>query len=302
MFATMRISRRVLLGLGASTVAGAAYGAVVEPVMRLRLKHYAINPPSWPKDRSLRIAAIADPHVNKPFMPPAHIRDVCRRVNAVEPDLIVLLGDYLSSIPYTERSLTTDEVAGSFDALRAPLGVFAVLGNHDWWEDPERAGYTGVYPPAIAKSFEASGICVLENQAVHLSGPQGPLWLLGLGDQWAVKPGGRGAGRDDLPGTLAQVDDDAPAILLAHEPDIFPHVPSRVALTLAGHTHGGQVVFFGHAPKVPSRYGQRYRYGHIIEDNRHLVVSSGVGCGGIPIRFGMPPEVTIVDLGPPRPV
>jgi len=296
----MRMTRRLFFGLGASSLAGAAYAAVVEPVMRLRVKHYAITPEGWPAQQSLRIAAIADPHVNKPFMPPAHIRDVCRRVNAVAPDLIVLLGDYLSSIPLTERSLAPDEVATSFEELDAPLGVFAVLGNHDWWEDPERAGYTGIYPPAIASALERRGIRVLENEALRLDHRQGPFWLLGLGDQWSVKPGGRGAGRDDLPATLAQVDDDAPAILLAHEPDIFPKVPPRVALTLAGHTHGGQIVLLGYAPKVPSRYGQRYRYGHIVEDGRHLVVSAGVGCGGVPVRFGMPPEITIVDLGPPR--
>ena len=90
--------------------------------------------------------------------------------------------------------------------------------------------------------------------------------------------------------------DDAPVILMAHEPDIFPDVPDRVCLTLSGHTHGGQVRLFGWSPVVPSRYGNRYAYGAIQEGGRHLVVSGGIGCSIAPIRFGMPPEITVVDL------
>jgi hypothetical protein len=78
--------------------------------------------------------------------------------------------------------------------------------------------------------------------------------------------------------TLAQVTDAAPVILLAHEPDIFPRVPARVALTLSGHTHGGQVRLFGYSPMVPSRFGNRFAYGHIVEEDRHLIVSGGLGC------------------------
>ena len=91
--------------------------------------------------------------------------------------------------------------------------------------------------------------------------------------------------------------DTAPTILLVHEPDIFPNVPSRVSLTLAGHTHGGQVTFMGYAPRVPSRYGRRYLYGHIVEDGRSLLVSGGLGCSGLPVRFGRPPEIVVVELG-----
>ena len=104
-------------------------------------------------------------------------------------------------------------------------------------------------------------------------------------------------GVHDLAGTLAKITDDAPVILMAHEPDIFPEVPSRVALTIAGHTHGGQIRIFGMTPVVPSKYGSRYAYGHIVEDNRHLVVSAGLGVSGIPLRFGSPPEIVVIELG-----
>lgn len=104
-------------------------------------------------------------------------------------------------------------------------------------------------------------------------------------------------GLDDLDGTLMQVTDEAPVILMAHEPDVFPKVPSRVALTLSGHTHGGQIRFLGRSPVVPSRYGNRYAYGHVVEDGRNLIISGGLGCSIAPVRFGVPPEIVVVDLG-----
>jgi predicted MPP superfamily phosphohydrolase len=120
------------------------------------------------------------------------------------------------------------------------------------------------------------------------------LWIAGLGSQWAFPRGGA----DDLAAALAPLaSDEAPAILLAHEPDVFPRVPRRVALTLSGHTHGGQVRLLGYSPVVPSRYGNRYAYGHVEEDGRHLVVSGGLGCSIAPVRFGVPPEITVIELG-----
>jgi predicted MPP superfamily phosphohydrolase len=84
---------------------------------------------------------------------------------------------------------------------------------------------------------------------------------------------------------------------MAHEPDVFPKVPARVSLTVSGHTHGGQVRIFGYAPIVPSRYGSRYVYGHVIEEKRNLIVSGGLGCSSLPIRFGSPPEIVVIELG-----
>jgi predicted MPP superfamily phosphohydrolase len=149
--------------------------------------------------------------------------------------------------------------------------------------------------------LERVGIPVYENDVARLVKDGRRFWLAGLGSQLAFirrRTAGRRKflGVDDLDGTLAKVTDQAPVILLAHEPDIFPRVPDRVALTLSGHTHGGQVRVFGYSPIVPSRYGNRYAYGHIVEDERHLVVSGGLGCSMLPVRIGMPPEIVVVDL------
>ena len=121
---------------------------------------------------------------------------------------------------------------------------------------------------------------------------------MGLGDQIAFIEGrNRFAGLDDLDATLAKVTDDAPVILMIHEPDAFTKVPSRVSLTLAGHTHGGQVRLLGYSPVVPSAYGNRFAYGHVIEQDRHLIVSGGLGCSIVPVRFGVPPEINLIELG-----
>jgi predicted MPP superfamily phosphohydrolase len=224
--------------------------------------------------------------------------------------VVVLLGDYLPS-PGLRRfadPIVEDEIAEALAPLTAPRGVYAILGNHDWWEDSEamrrRAG-----PTRIGKALAAAGIHVLENEAVR-TGPSGhPVWIAGLGDQWAFprrrrpdEDGRRGRrifeGRDDLPTTMSRIVDDAPVVLLIHEPDGFVNVSSRVALTLAGHTHGGQIQVLGYPPVVPSAYGRRFAYGHIVENERHLIVSGGLGCSGLPIRLGCPPELVVVDLGP----
>ena len=197
------------------------------------------------------------------------------------------------------------EVIPALTALKAPLGRYAILGNHEWWDDP-RAQKARRGPTIAHRAFAATDIPLLENDAVRLVKDGRPFWLLGLGDQLAFHIARRRQeGVDDLPGTLAKVTDDAPAILLAHEPDIFPKVPRRVSLTLSGHTHGGQVRLFGWSPVVPSQYGNRYAYGHVVEGGRHLIVSGGLGtvsAGLAPVRFGVPPEIVLVTLGAPPPV
>src|SRR5690606_31354189 len=145
-------------------------------------------------------------------------------------------------------------------------------------------------------ALEGAGIPVYQNSAVRLEKEGRPFWVAGLGDQWAFRGIGQSGGVDDLVGTLDKITDDAPVILMVHEPDIFPRVPPRVALTLAGHTHGGQVTFAGYAPIIPSKYGQRYRYGHIVEEGRNLIVSAGLGCSTLPIRFGAPPEIVLITV------
>ena len=304
----MLISRRTLLkGLALSGVASMSFGgyALAEP-FRLGITRYRISPPGWTPGLSLRIAIITDLHICEPWLGIDRLRRIVARANSLSADMVLLLGDYVAGwrMGVFSRAVKHEDWAGVLAELKAPLGVHAVLGNHDWWEDPEvqdrRSG-----PIKSREALEAAGIPVYENDAVRIEKEGLPFWLAGLGDQWAYWPkeDTRGlahksdgyVGVDDLAGTLAKIGDDAPVILMVHEPDIFPEVPARVSLTVAGHTHGGQVTIAGFAPIVPSRYGRRYVYGHIVEEERNLIVSAGLGCSTLPIRFGAPPEIVVID-------
>ncbi|MBX9701041.1 MAG: metallophosphoesterase [Acetobacteraceae bacterium] len=301
------IRRRTLLGAAAGlAVAGVGLGAwtvLWEPALRLRLVHHRVAAPGWPAGLPpILIACVADPHLGPPHTPPERLMRVIERVNALGADLIVLLGDYLADHRFVSQRATPEDAATILAGLRAPLGVHAVLGNHDWWEDPVAGAGPGGPPPRAAGAFAAQGLPVLHNAARPVRHHGQTVWIAGLGSQWAYRSLWRqGIGADDLAGTLRAIPDPAaPVILLAHEPDIFPRVPARVAVTLAGHTHGGQVRLAGWSPVVPSRYGNRFAWGHVREDGRDLVVSGGVGQSILPVRLGMPSEITLVTVGPAR--
>ncbi len=291
------ISRRsVLRLLGAAffgSIGLSSYAFAFEPRFRLDVTRYRLRPPRWPElAKPFRIAVIADIHACEPWMPISRIEEIVEITNALEPELIVLLGDYVAGLGLYKTGVVHMREWGPLLArLKAPLGSYAILGNHDWWTSAN----------AVRKTLRDNGIHVLENDARLIQPRMGPaFWLAGLGDQLAFRLGnGIFKGVDDLPKTVTQISDDtAPAILLAHEPDIFPQVPERFSLTLCGHTHGGQVKLplIGRTI-VPSRFGQRYAYGHVIENGRHMIVSGGLGLSNFPVRFGVPPEIVLLELG-----
>ncbi|MDV2983215.1 UNVERIFIED_CONTAM: metallophosphoesterase [Methylobacteriaceae bacterium AG10] len=293
-------TRRQVLGVfGASALtlgSGGAYAFVVEPRFRLALTRYGLTPPGWNPDLRLRIAVLADIHVCEPYMPLDRVAEIVAATNALAPDLILLLGDYPAGRKVTWHRVPLSDFARLAEGLRAPLGTYAILGNHDWWDDRE-AMRAGKGPVEVRRLLEARGIPVLENDAVRLVQGGHPFWVAGLADQEPFLPIGSRRSLADLPATLAQVTDPAPVILMAHEPDIFVKVSARVSLTLSGHTHGGQIRVLGYSPVLPSRYGQRFAYGHVVEDGRHLIVSGGLGVSGMGIRFGVPPEIVLIELG-----
>lgn len=309
----MRITRRrVLSSLAGLSAGGLGFGGyALAQTYGLDVTTYDLSPPGWPAGLRLRLAVVADLHACDPWMSLERIRGIVQTTNALKADAIVLLGDFVSGEGLNEYGAAIPHHlwAKELASLSAPFGVHAVLGNHDWWENPDiQKNMRGT--PAARTALEAVGIPVYENTAVRLVKGDQPFWIAGLGDQWAyhdprhlqkprradgVLP--RHGGVDDLPGLMQSIGDDSPVILLVHEPDIFPEVSDRVALTLAGHTHGGQVRILGYAPIVPSQYGQRYLYGHIVEDGRHLIVSSGLGCSALPVRIGAAPEIVVVNLG-----
>ena len=294
---TRRRFLKMMGGVGALGVSTTAYGFGIEPE-RLRVTSYNLSPPQWPSDLKLKIAVIADLHACDPWMSLQRIEGIVERTNALNPDITVLLGDYVVSQRRVTRVIPAPEWASVLGGLKAPLGVHAILGNHDYWDDRE-VQREGRGPTAARRGLEAAGIPVYENDARRITKNGRPFWLAGLGDQLAYMPARRfrplrRIGVDDLSATLAKITDAAPAILLAHEPDVANRVPARIALQLSGHTHGGQVRLLGWSPIAPS--GQQLSYGH-IRKNCDVVVSGGLGCSIMPFRLGVPPEIVLVRLG-----
>ena len=297
------ISRRHFLrsvsGFGVAGVSTAAYG-VSEPELQLRVTRYEISPPQWPADFNLKIAVIADIHACDPWMSLGRIREIVDHTNTLGADIAVLLGDYVAGHRHVTRFIPADEWAAVLAGLKAPLGVHAILGNHDYWDD-RTVQHNGQGATAARRALEAAGIPVYENDVQRLSKAGKPFWLAGLGDQLAYLPARRfrpvkRIGVDDLSATLSKVTDDAPVILMAHEPNVAHRMPPRVALQLSGHTHGGQVRLVGWSPVAPS--DQRLAYGH-VRMHCDVIVSGGLGCSIVPFRLGVPPEIVQVTLGKP---
>lgn len=295
------ITRRAFLRAGGASALAmgglGGYAMGVEPGLMLDITPYAPQLPRWPAELALRIAVIADIHACEPWMSAGRVRDICLAANALEPDLTVLLGDFTGGHNLVTGPVMPDAWGEALSVLRAPLGVHAVLGNHDWWHGP-LPHMRGDDAESVRRALRAAHVNVMENDAVRLQKDGRAFWLLGLADQMAFRVRrGYFRGLHDLGATLAKVSDDAPAILLAHEPFIFSQVPDRIALTLCGHTHGGQVQI----PFMESPAARRVRadwvYGHVVDGERHMIVSAGLGNSILPVRFMRPPELVDVRLG-----
>lgn len=255
------------------------WGTLFEP-NRLVVNQQAIQIDNWPKELSgLRIALIGDLHTGSPFIDDQKLDRVVELTNQQNPDLIVLLGDYMVKSNWHGHKVEPEVTAAHMKGLRAPLGVYAILGNHDWWYDGEK----------VQKAFEQAGIRVLENDVVEIKWREKSFWLVGFSDYWSL--------RFRIKETLSKVPPDATTVAISHNPDIFARVPATVSLLLAAHTHGGQVNFplIG-TPIVPSRYGSKYTAGHIFENGHHLFVTTGVGTSILPVRFRVTPEIAIVTV------
>ncbi len=296
------LSRRLFLqGSGGIVLAGSSLGAYacgIEPGLRLDVTTYRITPPGWPADLELKCAIVADIHACEPWMSADRIRQIVAVTNALDPDITFLLGDFNAGHKYVTGAVYAPQWGEVLDDLKAPLGVYSILGNHDWWHGA-LLNIRSDGAESVRGALKDAGITVLENRSVPVTFKGRKFWVAGLADQMAVRLGPhRHRGYDDLVGTLSQASDDAPILLLAHEPYIFSRVPKRVSLTLCGHTHGGQV----NVPVLGPWYqrhkmGTHYVYGHIVEGGRHMVISGGLGTSIAPVRFMRPPEVVLVTLG-----
>ena len=256
-----------------------AWAFFIEP-NRLVVRHETLELPRWPSGLSgVKIAVLSDIHAGSAFIDERKLRLIVDRTNQLQPDLIVILGDYIAGNGRGSRRMEPEVFAPILKNLHAQFGVYSVLGNHDWW-------YNGT---KVRTVLEANGIKVLDNEVLKITVRDNSVWLVGLADLW-TRP-------QHIDEVIAQVPEGEPIIALTHNPDIFPQVPSRVNLVLAGHTHGGQVRFPLIGSVVESsRYGERFEKGHVVENGHDLYVTSGIGTSIVPVRFGVPPEIVLLEL------
>ncbi len=251
---------------------------VLEPAS-IGTKEYAIAIPNWPKACSgLRVAVLADLHVGSPFNGLSKLERIIRLTQNARPDIVLLAGDFVIHV-LGGHFVDPVEIAARLRNISPKIGMYAVLGNHD-----RKLGVN-----RLREAFTAADIPLLEDTAEKTGSGACSFWIGGVSD--FLK------GAHDVRAALSAVPENSPVILFTHNPDVFPEIPDRVSLTIAGHTHGGQVYIPGIGrPIVPSRFGQRFALGHIIEQNRHLFVTPGLGTSIIPVRFLVPPEISILTL------
>lgn len=278
-------ARRTFLrgSMGAvAVVALGGYGAGERAHVQLTRRRLALE--GLPKQlEGLRVVLMADLHVGRNNSV-QFLSGVVDQVNRLEPDLVLIPGDFLEGV-----GGTFDDAATVLSGLRPRLATLGTLGNHDHWEGVDEGG---------REKLEAAGLRLLDNTRLILtpdrrlvaSGSAG-LVLAGVGDLWA--------GTVDFDAALAGLPESAPRLLMSHNPDVAEEVrtPHRVDLMLSGHTHGGQIRLPGvGAPAVPSRYGEKYAAGWVEGPNFPVYVTRGIGSTGIPIRVGSTPELVLFEL------
>jgi predicted MPP superfamily phosphohydrolase len=278
-FLNRRWVRRAVIALFTLGSALAVDAVWLEP-SRLVVNRHELRVPRWPAALAgLRVALLSDLHVGSPHWDLARLEELVRRTNAEQPDLILLAGDYEINGVWFGSHVAIEPIAAQLGQLHAPLGVIAVLGNHDWWNNARR----------VRRALEQNGVRVLDDETQVITARGSDFAVLGLRDEQSRS---RTAAEE-----LALAPPGLPLIVLVHEPDVFAELDQRALLTLAGHTHGGQVnlPLLGRCV-VPSRFGARYAAGEVLEHGRVLFVTTGVGTSIVPVRFGVPPEIALLTL------
>ncbi len=277
-----KLLKRILLAFAIILLLLASVGAYsyfVEPD-RLIIHREDLRLPRWnAKLNGFKIAAISDIHGGSNDVTEEKIRELVELTNAQNPDLIVLLGDYVSQKEgkSSELKMLMTTVADNLQGFKAKYGVYAIIGNHDWWYDERK----------IRVEMERVGIKVLENATDRIQVEGETIWLWGIEDNWKKR---------QVP---VYVFDEIPTkeniLAITHNPDSLLKTPSEISLMLAGHSHGGQVKFpfYGAIAFVND---PRFMAGEAVVDGKHIFVTTGVGCSGPQIRFGVPPEIAVLRL------
>ena len=272
--------RFLFAGLILVTALGLALDAFWLEPSSIRLSRYDVTVDA-PYLKGMTIAVISDLHAGSAYIDEAKIDRIVAMTNQAHPDIILLTGDYVTEDGPFSRHMAVETILTHLTRLHAPMGVYAVLGNHDHKEGG----------PRLARLIRAAGIPDLENMASVVRGPHGDFFLVGIGDYHS--------GQSHPPRVFRHLPADARALCFTHSPDSLPILPRNCALTLAGHTHGGQIwlpLLERPAVALASMYGQRYAIGTVRENGKTMFVSPGIGTSLIPARFGVPPEISFLTV------
>lgn len=268
----------------------------------LVVKEVKIESPHW-HGKPIRIALISDIHADNFHMPLSRVKSIVAQTNSLNPDLVFLGGDYagghfgeshLPKVKFHNRSrednqLHRDEII-AFNPLaeNTRLGAIAIMGNHDcWWSCDE-----------TRKAFSQTKVAFLENRNLHIQQLGWDFWVIGLEDDYSQRP--------DYRFQFSQIPSGADVLTLAHNPRLFNLPEASMVFSsrsnspniqFSGHSHGGQVRFpiIG-APVTSTLYTEETIDGFMIENSRALIVTSGLGETGLPVRFGTPPEIMVIEL------
>jgi uncharacterized protein len=266
--------RRVLRTLAAGAAAGTLVDAIWWEPHRLVVERLTLRFPDLPAGLDgLRLVHLSDLHCSV-AVSPREIERAVAQANALRPDLVLLTGDYVS---FGARYV--NPCASALASLRAPLGRYAVLGNHDHWAGAE----------TVAGALRETGIVVLRNQGRPVGRGGADLWVVGIDSAFER--------RHDIPRALQGVPPAAFKVALLHEPDLADEVARHpVQLQLSGHSHGGQVRLPGIGAPILPRLGRKYPIGHRRVGSLQLYTNRGVGRLPPAIRLNCPPEVALITL------
>lgn len=278
----MRTSRRgflkalgqVVLGSAAAGAVGYGYSTEIEPdwlsVEQVEIPVKKLGPAL----EGFKIVHMSDIHLH-PYTQLEFVQKAVAKANTLQPDLVVLTGDYV-----LESADSIFELAPALAGLKAKYGIFTSLGNHDLWTNAE----------VVLAGLRQAGLPVLVNDGVALGVGSDLLYLAGLDDGWS--------GQLDLSAALAKLPQDAPVILLAHEPDLADTfaLDGRISLQLSGHSHGGQVRLPGIGAPILPHMGRKYDQGLYRVREMWVYTTRGIGLGPVPTRFNCPPEITEITL------
>lgn len=270
--------QRLAWALFLAALAVAVYGFVIEPG-RLVKRDYALALRGWPAAcDGLRIDVVSDTHTGSPNNGIDKLDRWVRELGESDAPVVLMAGDYVILSVLAGTYVPPEVIARHLKPLTARKPVYAVLGNHDWWKDGNR----------VARAFSAAGVRMIDNRAVPVDVAGCRFWLAGLGDLLEGKP--------DVRGTFARIPADAPVVALTHEPALWPKLPASATLTVAGHTHGGQINPFGLFTPPRFRANSHALRDAYNEGGHTLFVTPGIGTSILPMRLGVPPEISRLTL------